>query len=47
MPARLPLDEQLTALRTTLSRNETLLEILDRTATLGLPNWYLTAGCLL
>lgn len=46
MPARLPLDEQLTALRTTLSRNEVLLEILDRTAALGLPNWYLTAGCL-
>ncbi|WP_406456333.1 nucleotidyltransferase family protein [Streptomyces sp. NBC_01622] len=46
MPARLPLDEQLTALRTTLSRNQTLLEVLDRTAALGLPDWYLTAGCL-
>lgn len=46
MPARLPLDEQLTALRTTLSRNRTLLEVLDRTAALGLPDWYLTAGCL-
>jgi hypothetical protein len=40
MSARLPLDEQLTALRTTLSRNRTLLEVL------GLPDWYLTAGCL-
>ena len=46
MPARLPLDEQLTALRTTLSRNRTLLEVLDRTAALDLPDWYLTAGCL-
>ncbi|MGP3734341.1 nucleotidyltransferase family protein [Streptomyces sp. GDS52] len=46
MIGRLPLDEQLTALRTTLSRNETLLEVLDRTAALDLPGWYLTAGCL-
>ncbi|WP_416976851.1 nucleotidyltransferase family protein [Streptomyces sp. T028] len=45
-PARLPLDEQLTALRTVLSRNEVLLEVLHRTATLELPGWYLTAGCL-
>ncbi|MFJ9629140.1 nucleotidyltransferase family protein [Streptomyces sp. NPDC101175] len=46
MPARLPLDEQLTALRTTLSRNHILLEVLARAAALDLPNWYLTAGCL-
>ncbi|MBL3669502.1 nucleotidyltransferase family protein [Streptomyces sp. M2CJ-2] len=46
MTGRLPLDEQLAALKTTLSRNETLLEVLDRTAALNLPGWYLTAGCL-
>ena len=44
--SRLPLDEQLPALRTTLSRNPTLLTVLDRAATLALPGWYLTAGCL-
>lgn len=44
--ARLPLDAQLSALRTTLSHNDVLLKILERTATLNLPHWYLTAGCL-
>jgi hypothetical protein len=44
--ARLPLDEQLDALRTTLSRNDLLLEVLTRAATLDLPDWYLTAGCV-
>ncbi|GGN61322.1 hypothetical protein GCM10011579_027480 [Streptomyces albiflavescens] len=44
--ARLPLDAQLTALRTTLSRNEVLLAVLERTAALALPHWYVTAGCL-
>jgi hypothetical protein len=43
---RLPLDEQLVALQTTLSRNKVLLEVLKRTAVLDLPGWYLTAGCL-
>jgi hypothetical protein len=43
---RLPLDEQLAALQSALSRNEVLLEVLDRTAALELPGWYLTAGCL-
>ncbi|MER5431133.1 nucleotidyltransferase family protein [Streptomyces sp. NPDC002588] len=43
---RLPLDEQLAALRTVLSRNDVLLEVLRRTAALGLPGWYVTAGCL-
>jgi hypothetical protein len=43
---RLPLDEQLDALRTTLSRNEVLLAVLERTASLRLPGWYVTAGCL-
>ncbi|MDF3299183.1 nucleotidyltransferase family protein [Streptomyces tropicalis] len=46
MTGRLPLDEQLAALRTTLSRNEILLEVLHRAAGLALPGWYLTAGCL-
>lgn len=44
--SRLPLDEQLAALRVVLSRNEVLTEVLARTATLDLPGWYLTAGCL-
>jgi hypothetical protein len=44
--SRLPLDEQLAALRSTLSRNEVLLEVLDRAARLDLPGWYVTAGCL-
>ncbi|MFE0346007.1 nucleotidyltransferase family protein [Streptomyces griseoluteus] len=46
MIARLPLDEQLAALKSVLSRNEVLLEVLHRTAGLGLPGWYLTAGCV-
>ncbi|MCX4575478.1 nucleotidyltransferase family protein [Streptomyces sp. NBC_01571] len=46
MIGRLPLDQQLDCLRTTLSRNEVLNEVLARTATLGLPGWYVTAGCL-
>ncbi|GAA0519521.1 hypothetical protein Ade02nite_80650 [Paractinoplanes deccanensis] len=43
---RLPLDEQLDALRAALSRNEVLVEVLRRAARLQLPGWYLTAGCL-
>jgi hypothetical protein len=43
---RLPVDEQLKALRTALSRNELLVEVLSRAAVLDLPGWYLTAGCL-
>ncbi|MFD5181964.1 nucleotidyltransferase family protein [Streptomyces sp. NPDC058372] len=46
MISRLPLDEQLAALRATLSRNPTLLAVLGRAAGLALPGWYLTAGCL-
>ncbi|MFI1359428.1 nucleotidyltransferase family protein [Streptomyces sp. NPDC020898] len=46
MIGRLPLDEQLGALREVLSRNDVLVEVLARTATLDLPGWYLTAGCL-
>ena len=43
---RLPLDEQIAALREALSRNTVLLEVLSRTAGLALPGWYVTAGCL-
>ncbi|MFE2967233.1 nucleotidyltransferase family protein [Streptomyces sp. NPDC059340] len=46
MIGRLPLDEQLAALKSVLSQNETLLEVLDRTSSLALPGWYVTAGCL-
>ncbi|MFD5831914.1 nucleotidyltransferase family protein, partial [Lentzea sp. NPDC060358] len=46
MIGRLPLDEQLAALKSVLSRNEVLLEVLHRAAGLGLPGWYVTAGCL-
>ncbi|MGW5361662.1 nucleotidyltransferase family protein [Actinopolymorpha pittospori] len=44
--ARRPLDEQLSALREILTHNDVLLDVLQRSATLDLPNWYLTAGCV-
>jgi hypothetical protein len=44
--SRLPLDQQLESLRAMLSRNDVLTEVLKRTATLDLPGWYVTAGCL-
>lgn len=44
--SQLPVDEQLDAFRKALSRNEVLIEILARSASLELPGWYLTAGCL-
>ncbi|HUQ57404.1 nucleotidyltransferase family protein [Lentzea sp.] len=34
------------ALREVLTRNEVLLEVLRRAERLGLPDWYLTAGCV-
>ncbi|MEV5476942.1 nucleotidyltransferase family protein [Streptomyces sp. NPDC002387] len=46
MIGRLPLDEQLATLKSVLSRNEVLLEVLERSASLALPGWYVTAGCL-
>lgn len=46
MTGRLPLDEQLVVLRAALSRKEVLLEVLRRTASLDLPGWYVTAGCV-
>lgn len=33
-------------LKSALSHNEVLLAVLDRIATLALPDWYVTAGCL-
>ena len=45
--ARLPVQRQLAEFRDALSRNEVLLDVLNRAATLDLPGWYLTAGCLL
>src|SRR5689334_15019841 len=47
MIGRLALDEQLVALKSALSRNSVLLEVLNRAAGLELPDWYVTAGCLL
>jgi hypothetical protein len=47
MPAgRLPLDEQMARFQATLSRNETVIRVLDAAARMALPGWYLVAGCL-
>ncbi|RPF36133.1 hypothetical protein EDD92_6164 [Streptomyces sp. TLI_185] len=43
MIGRLPLDDQLDSLRAVLSRNSVLTEVLERTATMALPGWCLTA----
>jgi hypothetical protein len=43
---QLPVDEQLDRFKDLLRRNDVLMEVLTRTATLELPYWYLTAGCL-
>jgi uncharacterized protein len=45
-PAKLPLDAQLTALRSVLSANRTLLAVLDGAEALAAPGWYLAAGCV-
>lgn len=45
-PAQLPLDQQLTHLRDILSANITLVAVLERAATLGIPNWYVAAGAV-
>jgi hypothetical protein len=42
----LPLDRQTGALRAALTRNDVLTQVLARTASLGLPGWYVTGGCL-
>ncbi|MFW3461134.1 nucleotidyltransferase family protein [Streptomyces sp. 058-1L] len=46
MLGRLPLVEQLAGLRSVLSWNEVLTDVMTRAATLELPGWYVTAGCL-
>ncbi|MFD8008540.1 nucleotidyltransferase family protein [Streptomyces mirabilis] len=46
MLGRLPLGEQLDSLRSVLSQNEVLTDVMTRAATLELPGWYVTAGCL-
>jgi hypothetical protein len=43
---RLPVDEQVAAFQAVLPRNQTLAQVLARAAVLGLPGWYLVAGCL-
>lgn len=43
---RLPLERQLSLLRDMLVRNDILAELLERVAPLGLPGWYLAAGCV-
>ncbi|WP_405584699.1 nucleotidyltransferase family protein [Streptomyces sp. NBC_01092] len=46
MFGRLPLGEQLDGLQSVLSQNEVLTDVMTRAATLELPGWYVTAGCL-
>src|SRR5690242_20129189 len=43
---RLPAAGQAAAFRAVLLRNQTLTRVLARAADLGLPGWYLVAGCL-
>src|SRR5947209_14381904 len=43
---RLPVAEQVAGFRAVLLRNQTLTRVLARAAGLGLPGWYLVAGCL-
>jgi len=43
---QLPIDEQVAQLRAALRRNSTLIDVLSRAAAMGLPGWYLVAGCL-
>ena len=43
---RLPIDEQLDHFRAALCANATLMRVLGLAAGLGLPDWYLLAGCL-
>lgn len=43
---RLSVTEQLHALRETLERNPVVTDVLAGAATLDLPGWYLTAGCV-
>jgi hypothetical protein len=45
-PGQRSVTEQLDAFRAALARNEPLMEVLARATKLDLPDWYLTAGCL-
>lgn len=44
--ARLPVDEQISALHEVLERNEILVDVLTQAAVLDLPGWYATGGCV-
>jgi hypothetical protein len=43
---RLPLDRQIRYLQEVLEGNAVLVTVLERAAGLGLPGWYLAAGCV-
>jgi uncharacterized protein len=43
---RLAVDEQVTYLRAALTRNQSLISVLERAARWDLRGWYLVAGCL-
>ena len=45
-PGQLPVDEQLEHLTAALRENATLTGVLARAADMGLPGWYLVAGCV-
>jgi len=40
------MQEQLVVLQSLLSRNDVLMEVMNRAAGLALPGWYVTAGCV-
>jgi uncharacterized protein len=44
--SRLPLDEQLLAIRSVLSANTTLVDVLHRARSMKLPGWYIAAGAV-
>jgi uncharacterized protein len=44
--AQLPIDEQVVEFRAAAAQNQTLAEVLTGAAEMGLPHWYLIAGCL-
>lgn len=45
-PGQLPVDQQVAQFRAALRRNRTLTEVLAGASAMGLPSWYLVAGCL-
>jgi hypothetical protein len=42
----LPIDEQAVQFQAALRQNQTLMRVLGNAAQMGLPGWYLVAGCL-